>query len=289
MRALQTCDFCTDDAAGTFEIVPPELEPTDAEQRRTVLCERCADRLEGLIDPLLDRLGADDDSSDGGTETALDAVSEAGAVVDAETAADSTSDTETAADPPIQSVTTSSCDSTAGMTADSNVDDTIIAEAAEEVPVEDATQQSERGITTTTGQSEVTNDDDTGAEDQSEVTYDDDTGAEDQSEVTYDDDTGAEDQSEVTYDDDTDVDDRQSDTSDTAPDGDDTAPQPPAAYSNVVRLLRNREFPMERRTVESLAASAYDLEADEIDAVVEYAIETELLVEDGDQLCRPQQ
>ena len=58
MRALQTCDFCGADAVGTFEIIPPELEPTDTEQRRVVLCPDCKARLEDLLGPLLARLDA---------------------------------------------------------------------------------------------------------------------------------------------------------------------------------------------------------------------------------------
>ncbi len=59
MRALQTCDFCGADAVGTFEVIPPELEPTDTEQRRVVLCPDCKARLEDLLGPLLSRLDAD--------------------------------------------------------------------------------------------------------------------------------------------------------------------------------------------------------------------------------------
>ncbi|AGB17696.1 hypothetical protein Halru_3130 [Halovivax ruber XH-70] len=58
MRQLRTCDFCGDDAVGTFEIVPPELHPTEAEQRRVVLCGDCQPTLEELLEPLLARAGA---------------------------------------------------------------------------------------------------------------------------------------------------------------------------------------------------------------------------------------
>ncbi|MFP9191563.1 hypothetical protein [Natronosalvus vescus] len=56
MRAIQTCDFCERTATGTFEVVPQPLEPTEAEQRRVVLCEACQTRLESLLEPLFDRL-----------------------------------------------------------------------------------------------------------------------------------------------------------------------------------------------------------------------------------------
>ncbi|WP_440772262.1 hypothetical protein [Natronorubrum sp. DTA28] len=57
MRALRSCDFCDAEAVGTFEVLPPELEPTETEQRRIVLCAGCRDQLEDLLEPLLVRAG----------------------------------------------------------------------------------------------------------------------------------------------------------------------------------------------------------------------------------------
>lgn len=55
MRAVNTCDFCSEPAVGVFEIVPESLEPSEREQRRTALCESCQQRLETLLEPLLER------------------------------------------------------------------------------------------------------------------------------------------------------------------------------------------------------------------------------------------
>lgn len=55
MRAVNTCDFCSEPAVGVFEIVPESLEPSEREQRRTALCESCQHRLETLLEPLLER------------------------------------------------------------------------------------------------------------------------------------------------------------------------------------------------------------------------------------------
>lgn len=63
MRELRCCDFCDGDAVGTFAVVPPELEPSEDEQRRVVLCGECRDRLRTLLEPLLARAG--DDGADG--------------------------------------------------------------------------------------------------------------------------------------------------------------------------------------------------------------------------------
>jgi hypothetical protein len=58
MREVRTCDFCGDEAAGTYEIVPPESDP-DGEGRRLVLCAGCRETLASVLEPLLDGERAD--------------------------------------------------------------------------------------------------------------------------------------------------------------------------------------------------------------------------------------
>ncbi|MFC7069930.1 hypothetical protein [Halobaculum lipolyticum] len=64
MRALD-CDFCGGTAAGAYEVVPDELDPGPDEQVRVVLCDGCRETLDGVLAPLLDRLGARDDAGVG--------------------------------------------------------------------------------------------------------------------------------------------------------------------------------------------------------------------------------
>lgn len=64
--------------------------------------------------------------------------------------------------------------------------------------------------------------------------------------------------------------------------GDDTPPN----YRKVMRLLSNREFPMERHDVEELLGGAYDMEREEIDAVLGHAIESGQLAEEDETLTR---
>ena len=52
MREVNSCDFCGEAAAGTFQVVPPERDPT-GEGRRMVLCGGCRDTLGDVLDPLL--------------------------------------------------------------------------------------------------------------------------------------------------------------------------------------------------------------------------------------------
>ena len=64
MRQLRSCDFCGDDAAGVYEVLPLELSPTEAEQHRVVLCTDCVGTLEAVVNPLLERLGVDTGGGD---------------------------------------------------------------------------------------------------------------------------------------------------------------------------------------------------------------------------------
>jgi len=59
-------------------------------------------------------------------------------------------------------------------------------------------------------------------------------------------------------------------------------------YNRVVRLLQNREFPVDRADFEALATSAYELDHGECSAALDGAIEKGLLEERDGELHRPQ-
>jgi len=61
----------------------------------------------------------------------------------------------------------------------------------------------------------------------------------------------------------------------------------PRTYNRVVRLLQNREFPVDREDFEVLATSAYELDHGECAAALDGAIEKGLLVERDGELHRP--
>lgn len=67
-----------------------------------------------------------------------------------------------------------------------------------------------------------------------------------------------------------------------ADDGD----SPPANYRKAMRLLSNREFPIERYDAEELLGGAYGMEDDEIAAVLDYAVESGRLAEADGTLTR---
>jgi hypothetical protein len=73
MRELSACDFCGASDAGTFEVLPPEIDAGEASEasraspgmpgggRRMVLCDDCRTTLGGVVQPLLDHLEGGDD------------------------------------------------------------------------------------------------------------------------------------------------------------------------------------------------------------------------------------
>jgi hypothetical protein len=65
--------------------------------------------------------------------------------------------------------------------------------------------------------------------------------------------------------------------------GDDAPPQ----YRRAMRMLSNRPFPIELSEVESMLANAYDLEREEIDAVLDRAEAEGRLVAENGQVLEP--
>jgi len=58
----------------------------------------------------------------------------------------------------------------------------------------------------------------------------------------------------------------------------------PDGYYKVLRLLQNREFPMERADLTALVTAAYDVSGPQCERILDTAIERGILVEDGSTL-----
>ena len=58
-------------------------------------------------------------------------------------------------------------------------------------------------------------------------------------------------------------------------------------YNKVMRLLQNREFPVDREEIETVAASAYELAQSECAEVIDLAVDRELIDEEDGKLLRP--
>jgi hypothetical protein len=177
MRALRSCDFCGEQAVGTFEVIPDELDPTEAERRRVMLCDSCKETLQTLIEPLIERAGGPTGSE----------------------AAESSDTAEEAGSNDLIESNASDDGSLLGEQSDSEETDTT------------------EGADT---------DDETNA-----------------------------------------------DASGSAPASDGQIDGRPENYGKVLKLLRNREFPMTREEVVTIATSAYQLDARNVQAVIDEAID----------------
>ncbi|QCS40860.1 hypothetical protein [Natrinema versiforme] len=260
MRELRSCDFCDAEAVGAFEIVPPELEPTEAEQRRVVPCADCKDRLETLLEPLLARAGAESGAGAGPADgdpdsTGDDETDGSGAVV-------ATADESTEKRP-----RTTSPNATVSETPAESEDGTTSQPADEADPDSDSESDAEPGLEggITFERDERTDDAAAGSAGEDGDEPADGATSKEAAETGDASNAAAADDAESTG----------------------SSNRPPTAYNKVVRLLRNREFPMKRTAVEELAAGAYDLESHEVEAIVDYAVEDGEFVEKGGLLRRP--
>ncbi|WP_435063425.1 hypothetical protein [Halobaculum sp. EA56] len=266
MRELD-CDFCGGTADGAYEVLPAELDPTPAEQVRLVLCDDCRETLDGVLAPLLDRLDA---GAGGVGEPSLDgdAAGHAGPTPTDTRARDSPDD--------------AASDAAGHATPDASRRD-------------EAATDPDRGTDLDPGSPTATTDaTDPGAEpdgtDRPDATDDAVDEFERPTEATAD---TAEDRSAA---DDTDAGADadpagESAGGDADPAGAATPPNgepsdEPDQFRTVMRLLNNREFPVERATVTDLAAGAYDLEDHEVAEILDYAIERGILAEEDGTLVK---
>lgn len=254
MRALQSCDFCAADAVGTFEVVPTDLEPEPHEQRRVVLCGDCKTHLETIIEPLVARADAADPDREQRPRRPLESAGTAdassGSIV---ASADESTEKRPRARSPNASVSDSRPEGTADSGATSEVTFDVDSDSAEDDGADgDAGPNGERPAT----------------QDATESAPD---ASSPEAAETID---AAADAAEP------------AERSSTGGDEPDVTSTPPRSYGKVVRLLRNREFPMERTAVEELAAGAYDLEVEEAERIVDAALENGEFEERGGNLFR---
>jgi len=55
-----------------------------------------------------------------------------------------------------------------------------------------------------------------------------------------------------------------------------------------MRLLQNRPFPVDRREICEVATSAYEIDQQEFDAVIEAAVERDLIAVENGQFVEPE-
>jgi hypothetical protein len=250
MRQLRACDFCGDEAEGVYEVIPPELSPTEAEQRRLALCESCVGTLELTLEPLLSRLGVDgaDDEPDGNAEPARSEPASTSQTesTEPESRADRDSPDELDADlsGDRRSLPSNDSESAAG-----DVDDAV---STAETMTADTADQLKDGTGSISGPTD-------------EITRDTGASTRDATAPAESEDAPADAPS----------------TTDAAIDDE------PEDFRTVMRLLGNREFPVDRAEIVELAESAYELDEAHIERILAYAVDRGLIVDDGTTLRKP--
>jgi len=61
-----------------------------------------------------------------------------------------------------------------------------------------------------------------------------------------------------------------------------------SSYNRVVRLLQNRDFPLEIEEITTIAGSAYEIERRETEAIIDALVDRGVIDRDGSQLFRPE-
>ena len=285
MRQLRRCDFCGGDAAGVYEVLPPELSPTEAEQQRLMLCSDCAGTLETVIDPLLERLGVGTGEGAPAAGASSDPEGQVGDSVSSDF--DGTPDPDTS-DRPHPGNAGVDADGEPGPiewgTSGPDGDTPGESERSPSDPLHDGTTGADRSpdadppadADSSAGAGPSADADRSAEPPASEPTATDDVAG------TEADDGGA-----------GATEDGSGDTTDaTAPDseeGDETdtaGSEEPDEFRIVMRLIGNREFPVDRGAIVELAASAYELDERHVHRVLDYAVDRGVIAEDGHTLRR---
>lgn len=276
MTRLRSCYFCgTTGMLSEYETVPAGLR-TGSTSRQVVLCDRCHTKLTEIVRPIVDRLEpgvaseqdspGDDQSGDRPTGTiAPDA---------------SRSSDDRATQPEVTFAGTSGPDPT---------DRTPDGSAGSDDPVDGADTAGGTEAETASEQSTVADPADTEAADAAGTN-----GADvDAADGTDDADGTSTEGAAGTEDDAAErSDDAAEGTEPDADDGADTADVGTGrddldrVYHQLLRFLRNREFPIPRPEAEAVAQSAYDLTASEASQVIQRAVDRGVLDERDGQIYR---
>ena len=272
MRQLRACDFCGDDALGAFEVVPPELSPTEAEQRRVVLCQACRATLEELLEPLLARAGVvtvdetDEEIDDAAVETPTSSDGTQSSNTygtpadDVPTEESSTEDSSTDANPGDEPTAEES-------STDANPSDEPAAEGSSagddssDGPAGDHSSDVADSIEEWAGETPSGDGDSAGKSANEEV----------DSDIVV-----------VTHANES-MDEPDTSRDESAASGGALTPE----YGKLLRLLRNRDLPMNRSKVEALASGAYDLDGHEVEGLIDAAVDRGDLVDDGGRIRLP--
>jgi len=270
MEQLSSCYFCgaaLDAQIEPYQVVPPQLAPTDDQQRAVSLCPTCRQKLGHIVETVVA-------ATDEGTDQTVDDVSApepSGDLLRNETSdatADSTvaDDESTSGEPLTHDRAPEGSDQwepTADGREDTDSNETTSGERAAGGRSEDTDADSRESVGTIerTRSSATDPHSDSGRSDS-------------QSNSPQSDPHGNSGRS-----------DPQSERQPTDSTGEDDGPSLTALeYNKVMRLLQNRDFPVERAEIHDIATSAYQISDREFDAIIDAAIQRGLLDEENGQL-----
>jgi len=292
MPELHACYFCGEvgDGLARHAVVPPELEPSDDEQVTVMLCPTCQRKLSAALEPLIERARAgateapapeaatpDETPPGEGARTSEEATTpavvpendgdanDAGAATDGDSEA-AAADADTADDDSTAEGSTDGTATAGGPTSGTATEAGNVVETADAEALDDPL--------------DVTIGDATNGQDHSEADEEAADGAEEP--IGDDADDPTVDSSTVDLEP---TDGKADEGADAVPAAGDVQVNP-ATFRKVMRLLSNREFPVDRGEFESLAASAYDLDDGAVAAMLDAAVEKDLLGERDGQLVR---
>jgi len=285
MPELRTCYFCGEvgDGLARRAVVPPELDPDADDQVTVTLCPTCSRKFSTALEPLIERATALSAAGAGGG-----AASHTGSAPDAEPdpAAETASDAETT--PEAETTLDAELASDAETTPD------VAAEAdAGTAPDAETTGGSDDGAViggdAATEPSPIEFGPADGGDAGEEVA---DGSLDDPLAVEPDDpDAGRSTGENDAEDGETRGDETRGDEGSESGDGPivespESIQVDPTTFRKVMRLLSNREFPVDRAEFVSLAASAYDLDDRTVGAMLDAAVEKDLIGEHDGQLVR---
>lgn len=260
MAEFSSCYFCgaaLDAPLEEYPVVPAELHPSPQQQGTVVLCPTCQEKLDRVVETVVESVE---------TESPIDARDETDARTEAVSTESPTTDEE--------------------LTADSDAEWTPPGGEGDVVETDATGDPSTEKRTTATGET-----DDQSPIFENESSTESDTS--DPYDPVFDDD---EKRPESDQEDDSEADDERDESTDEAESGSATTGgattsseslPDPQTYNRVVRLLQNRDFPVDRAEIEAVATNAYELSHGEFDGVIRLAVDRGVLEEEDGQLVLP--
>ncbi|MBO4249080.1 hypothetical protein IL252_14775 [Halomicrobium sp. IBSBa] len=275
MEQLSSCYFCgaaLDAQIEPYQVVPASLDPTDDQQRAVSLCPSCRQKLAHVVETVVEA------SDDGDATAAVDDVPDLdpeGALLDDEPG------TATGADDAVAD----------GQPTDASNDTKPEPEPTREGRSDDGSESSQSdadGQTQRTGSSYSHNGtgDDHGADRRRDGETRTDRASDErrtESAERRDDARPRRDGRDASDDAEADRTQQTHSAGDTGEE-DDGPSLTALEYNKVMRLLQNREFPVERAEIHDIATSAYEISDREFDAIIDAAIKRGLIDEENGTL-----